>query len=84
MKFLSVAGHGRNVSRRRGILAHGFRWLEHWIKGISTRREGGYTVDAVIAVMSPVLTNLVVGIVAGALALAVVIVVRKAWPRKSA
>jgi predicted DNA repair protein MutK len=81
---LTVAGTAAMFSCGGGILAHGIPLIEHFVKSFSTRSEGGYTVDAVIAVMTPVATNMVVGIVAGALAVAAVAPVRKAWPRKSA
>jgi uncharacterized protein len=84
MKLLAVAGTAAMFLVGGGILAHGIPLIEHWVKSFSTRSEGGYTVDAVIAVMTPVATNMVVGIVAGALALAAVVLVRKAWPSKSA
>jgi predicted DNA repair protein MutK len=84
MKLLAIAGTAAMFLVGGGILAHGIPLIEHFVKSFSARSESGYTVEAVIAVMTPVATNMVVGIIAGALALAVVALIRKVWPRKSA
>jgi predicted DNA repair protein MutK len=84
MKLLAIAGTAAMFLVGGGILAHGIPLIEHFVKSFSARSESGYTVEAVIAVMTPVATNMVVGIIAGALALGVVALIRKVWPRKSA
>jgi predicted DNA repair protein MutK len=65
-----------------GILTHGFSWIDRWVKGIATGRPGLSFIESVLAAMTPMLANLVVGIVAGALAVAIVGGVRKLWPGK--
>jgi predicted DNA repair protein MutK len=82
MKFLSVAGTAAMFLVGGGILAHGIPWIEHWIKGIAHR--GGLSgIEAVAAAMTPLLTNLAVGVVAGAVAVLVVSLVRRVWPGKA-
>jgi predicted DNA repair protein MutK len=82
MKFLSVAGTAAMFLVGGGILAHGIPWIEHWVKGIAHR--GGLSgIEAVVAAMTPMLTNLAVGVVAGAMALLVVNVARRFWPGKA-
>jgi hypothetical protein len=82
MKFLSVAGTAAMFLVGGGILAHGIPWIEHWVKGIAHR--GGLSgIEAVVAAMTPMLTNLAVGVVAGAIAVLVVSVVHRFWPGKA-
>ncbi len=82
MKFLSVAGTAAMFLVGGGILAHGIPWIEHWVKGIAHR--GGLSgIEAVAAAMTPLLTNLAVGVVAGAVAVLVVALVRRVWPGKA-
>jgi len=82
MKFLSVAGTAAMFLVGGGILAHGIPWIEHWVKGIANR--GGLAgIEAVAAAMTPMLTNLAVGVVAGAIAVLVVNVARRFWPGKA-
>jgi predicted DNA repair protein MutK len=82
MKFLSVAGTAAMFLVGGGILAHGIPWIEHWVKGIAHR--GGLSgIEAAAAAMTPLLTNLAVGVVAGAVAVLVVSLVRRVWPGKA-
>jgi predicted DNA repair protein MutK len=82
MKFLSVAGTAAMFLVGGGILAHGIPWVEHWVKGIANR--GGLSgIEAVAAAMTPMLTNLAVGVVAGAIAVLIVNVARRFWPGKA-
>jgi len=82
MKFLSVAGTAAMFLVGGGILAHGIPWIEHWVKGIAHR--GGLSgIESIAAAMTPMLTNLAVGVVAGAIAVLVVNVVRRFWPGKA-
>jgi predicted DNA repair protein MutK len=82
MKFLSVAGTAAMFLVGGGILSHGIPWIDHWVKGIA-HRGGLNGIEAVLATMTPILTNLAVGLVAGALALMVVNGVRRMWPGKA-
>jgi hypothetical protein len=82
MKFLSVAGTAAMFLVGGGILAHGIPWIEHWVKGIANR--GGLSgIEALAAAMTPMLTNLAVGVVAGAITVLIVNVARRAWPGKA-
>jgi len=68
MKLLSVLGTAAMFLVGGGILAHGIPWLEHWITDIAELRAGVAGMELVLAAMTPILANLVVGLVAGALA----------------
>jgi len=83
MKFLSVAGTAAMFLVGGGILSHGIPWIDHWVKGVALRSAGRTGIEAVLAAMTPVLTNFAVGLVAGALALVVVNLVRRVWPGKA-
>jgi len=83
MKFLSVAGTAAMFLVGGGILSHGISWIDHWVKGVALHSAGQTGVEAVAAAMTPILTNLAVGLVAGALALLVVNGVRRVWPGKA-
>jgi predicted DNA repair protein MutK len=67
-----------------GILAHGIPWLEHWIKSIAAFRTGVAGMESVLAAMTPVFANLVVGLVAGAVALVLVTLAQKILRRTAA
>jgi predicted DNA repair protein MutK len=83
MKFLSVAGTAAMFLVGGGILTHGISWIDHWVKGVALRSAGQTGIEAVLAAMTPILTNLAVGLVAGALALVVVNLLRRVWPGKA-
>jgi hypothetical protein len=78
MKSLSVLGTAAMFLVGGGILVHGIPWLEHAIKGAAQRDAGVPGIDAVLSAMTPMLANLVVGIVAGAIAVAIVGLAQKA------
>jgi predicted DNA repair protein MutK len=80
MKLLSVLGTAAMFLVGGGILAHGIPWIEHWVKDIATRGAGLSGVEAVLSALTPVMTNMVVGIVAGAVAVAILGLVRKFRP----
>jgi hypothetical protein len=76
MKLLSVLGTAAMFLVGGGILAHGIPWLEHRITDISELGVGG--TELLVAAMTPLLANLVIGLVAGALAVAVAELAKKA------
>jgi len=82
MKFLSVAGTAAMFLVGGGILSHGIPWIDHWIKGIA-HRDGLSGLEAVLAAMTPILANLAVGLVAGAIAVVIVGLARRLWPGKA-
>jgi predicted DNA repair protein MutK len=71
MRFLSVAGTAAMFLVGGGILVHGIAPLHHWTEEMG--HAGG-----VVGTLGPALVNVVVGVVAGALTLAVVTGVNKA------
>ncbi|AMB85276.1 hypothetical protein AWM79_08160 [Pseudomonas agarici] len=72
MKSLSVIGTAAMFLVGGGILTHGVPALHHWIEGVATA-TGGF------AAVVPTLLNAVVGIVAGALVMALVSLTGKLW-----
>ncbi len=80
MKLLSVAGTAAMFLVGGGILTHGIPWIEHWFEEVAKRSEGLSGLDAVLAALVPILANAAVGVVAGAIVVAIVSLVRKAWP----
>jgi predicted DNA repair protein MutK len=82
MKFLSVAGTAAMFLVGGGILAHGIPWIDHWVKGI-LHREGLSGLEATLAAMTPLLTNLAVGLVAGAITVVIAGLARRVWPGKA-
>jgi len=78
MKLLSIAGTVAMFLVGGGIIAHGIPAIEHWVAGLTDRATG---VGGIASFLVPVLTAAVVGLLAGAMTVAVVSVARKAWPR---
>ena len=72
MKSLSVIGTAAMFMVGGGILTHGVPVVHHWIESVSQSIGG-------ITWLMPTLLNAVAGIIAGALVLAVVSGVGKAW-----
>ncbi len=75
MKGLSLAGTAAMFLVGGGILVHGFPALAHWIEGL-----GNGAAQGLIGFVS----NALVGIVAGAIVLAVVTLVQRLFGRKTA
>jgi hypothetical protein len=82
MKLLSVLGTAAMFLVGGGILTHGIPWIDHWVKGLAGRGAGLSGIEVALSTLTPVLTNMVVGVVAGALAVAILELVRRAWPGK--
>jgi predicted DNA repair protein MutK len=72
MKLLSVLGTAAMFLVGGGIIAHGLPWLEHGIKGIAATGAGVNGVGPALSAMTPMLGSLLVGLVAGAIAVAFV------------
>jgi len=75
MKVLSVLGTAAMFLVGGGILAHGIPWFEHRITDLRELEAGG--MESVLAAMTPLVANLVIGFVAGALALMLVGLAKK-------
>ena len=76
MKGLSVAGTIAMFLVGGGILTHGIAPLRHWIEALAAKAGG------LMASIVPVLGDAAVGVVAGALVLAAVRLVKKFWPAR--
>ncbi len=76
MKFLSIAGTTAMFLVGGGILTHGIPALHHWIE------EFAKGLGSPLSAIAPTLLDGVVGIIAGAVVLAVVIAVKKLLPKK--
>jgi predicted DNA repair protein MutK len=76
MKFLSIAGTAAMFLVGGGILTHGIPALHHWIEDFSK------ALGSPFSAVAPTLLDGVAGIIAGALVLAVVVVVKKLLPKK--
>lgn len=84
MKLLSVAGTAAMFLVGGGILTHGIPWIEHWFKAVAERAAGLSGIEAFLAALVPILANAAVGVVAGAIVVAIVNLIRKAWPTDAA
>ena len=71
MKALSVLGTAAMFLVGGGILAHGIPAVAHWIENFTESLAGLASVGPILAALTPLLGNLVVGLVAGAAAVLV-------------
>lgn len=78
MKSLSVIGTAAMFLVGGGILTHGVPVAHHWIEQTSEHLAASSGIELMSSV-APVLLNGVAGIIAGAIALAVVTLVTKLW-----
>ena len=78
MRLLSVLGTAAMFLVGGGILAHGIPWVEHRLKGAAERGAALSGIELAVSAMTPMLANLVVGVVAGAIAVAIVALAQKA------
>jgi predicted DNA repair protein MutK len=76
MKFLSIAGTAAMFLVGGGILAHGIPLVEHWVHGLQNEADDIPGVGLFLSGITPMLTGLVVGVLAGAVAVAVVSLLR--------
>jgi predicted DNA repair protein MutK len=77
MKLLSIAGTAAMFLVGGSILSHGIPWIEHRVADFAAGTSG------VLAALVPTLTSLVVGLLAGAVTVAVVGLLRKLRPSGS-
>jgi predicted DNA repair protein MutK len=80
MKLLSVLGTAAMFLVGGGILAHGIPWIAHAVEAFAVQLAAIANVGPVLATLTPLLANLGVGLVAGALAVAVFELVRQFRP----
>jgi predicted DNA repair protein MutK len=74
MKLLSIAGTAAMFLVGGGILAHGLPFIHHWVEA---RVEGA---SGLVSSLLPMLTGALVGVLAGAITLLLVSLLRKLWP----
>ena len=77
MKGLSIAGTAAMFLVGGGILVHGIPGLEHAVHGLVGD-------SGPVAAIAPTLVNALVGIVAGGVAVAILVGVKKVLPAKKA
>ncbi|MBC7549060.1 MAG: DUF808 domain-containing protein [Polaromonas sp.] len=77
MKGLSIAGTAAMFLVGGGILTHGLAPLQQVVEGITASAGSVPSAGAALALITPLLMDAVVGIVAGALVLAAVLLVKK-------
>ncbi len=82
MKGLSIAGTAAMFLVGGGILTHGIPAVHHWIERVAARAGDLPWLGGVLEALGPALLNAVSGIAAGAVALGVVSIARKAWPAR--
>jgi predicted DNA repair protein MutK len=80
MKLLSVLGTAAMFLVGGGILAHGIPSIAHAVEDFAVQLAAIANVGPVLGTLTPLLANLGVGLVAGALAVAVVELARKLRP----
>ncbi|MEO8389379.1 MAG: DUF808 domain-containing protein [Polaromonas sp.] len=83
MKGLSVAGTIAMFLVGGGILTHGFAPLHHAIEALTQKVAEAGGAGAVVAAGMPLLMDALTGLVAGALALLVVLLMKRVLPRPS-
>ena len=82
MKFLSIVGTAAMFLVGGGILVHSIELIHHATD--SLMKALGVPLEGIVAASAPVLVEGTVGLIAGALVLAVVSLVAKVWPSKKA
>ena len=84
MKGLSVAGTAAMFLVGGGILTHGVPVAHHLIEALVAKAAVIPGIGGVLHALAPFVADAVVGVVAGAVILLVVTLVRKAWPSRKA
>ena len=81
MKFLSIVGTAAMFLVGGGILVHSIEIIHHATDSLMSAL--GVPLEGLVAALVPVLVEGTVGLIAGALVLAIVTLVAKVWPLKS-
>ena len=82
MKALSIAGTAAMFLVGGGILTHGLTPLHHWIEGITAAVRSVPSAGSALAWITPLLIDAGVGMVAGALVLAAVLLSQKIFGKR--
>lgn len=83
MKFLSVAGTAAMFLVGGGILVHGVHAVAHAIEGVGESLGGIAGIGPVLHALVPAVLNAIVGVLAGAVALAIVSGAQKLFRRRA-
>jgi predicted DNA repair protein MutK len=70
MKFLSIAGTAAMFLVGGGILAHGIPLVEHWVHGLQNEADDIPGIGLFLSGITPMLTGMAVGVLAGAVTVA--------------
>ena len=81
MKFLSIVGTAAMFLVGGGILVHSIGIIHHATDSLMSAM--GVPLEGIVVALVPVLVEGMVGLIAGALVLAIVTLVAKVWPLKS-
>jgi uncharacterized protein len=84
MKFLSVAGTAAMFLVGGGILVHGVPALHHHVEALGERTGDWAGMGGVAEVLAPMVANMLVGVVAGAVLLLVVTAAQRLRQRRAA
>jgi uncharacterized protein len=84
MKFLSVVGTAAMFMVGGGIIAHAFAPLHHFSESAAGMTAGVPAIGGALSVITPTLVDAIVGIIAGAVVLAVVTLVQRMRGKKAA
>ena len=83
MKALAIVGTVAMFMVGGGILVHGFHILSEWVHILTNYVATAPMLGSFLGLVTPTLASMLVGIVAGAAALAVVSVLQRFWPGRS-
>ena len=84
MKGLSIAGTVAMFLVGGAILTHGIGPVHHWIEHAASLAAAVDGVGVILRWVVPALLNVLAGMIAGAVALAIFTLVRKRWPGRGA
>lgn len=84
MRGLSIAGTAAMFLVGGGIIAHGFPAAERLIHGATKAIENLPAVGAILAYLTPLIGNMILGIVVGAVVLGAVLLLKKVFRKSSA
>ena len=83
MKMLSIAGTAAMFLVGGGILTHGFPAAHHWIESVAHAAHDLPGVGGLLGAVAPSLLDALAGIVAGALALGVITLLKRLFGRQA-
>jgi len=82
MRTLSIVGTAAMFMVGGSIIGHGFTALHHISENVSANLQNLPAVGSVLAVISPILIDAVIGVIVGAICVTVFEVVKKLLPKK--